>query len=781
MTEQQKQPSDNVEASGSSIAFQAISFISNLKSQVVTALEKYVEQRGISESFLFVQAEKNHQVIKQEIQTRLRSKVISHDLGDFDKLFSRKDQGVMVNREPFDGSRNSGVYVGQNVEIDAAIANRVLTFCEVLQQYGPCWQHVYQNLYVSLPENAMVIYWPEQPDWAQIAAKEGLNLPAEEYVWVATKENNPERKSVWTGLFHDHVADAWMVSIATPIDDDQGNHIGTIGTDILLTDFMKNVLRDVDVPGTYNFVIRGDGRLIAHRDLLETIKENDGYYNIKERFSETETGAEIAIILQALEENSDSNLLEINAINRVAAVTKIKGPDWFYITVYDTHSLHDMSVSIDEKAKEVNRYSSMLEEILERRTLELAKAETQFKAIYENAREAIFVLDENDVIQLINPAAIEIFGLPDALDDYVGRNLQEIFKTRKTSRAIMKQMATLRKGADKAAIKEIEIVADLTVSLHAELSISEIDYDDGQFCVLMIRDITQRKIAQTKLSEVQKQLIDTAHRAGMADSATAVLHNVGNVLNSVSVSTERIVEVLAADRISGLRKSNRLIEKNAADLGAFFSGAKGQKLMTFLGNLNVALDSDLSEIAAEANNLKLKTRIMSEVIEAQQGHASLGINFVEEFEIQDIVNDAVSLTRHHIDQLKIDLNLNIPERCLINAHKRKLLQVITNLLKNAIEALAMADQDDTSRQLAVTCEKTEDKQVLISIVDNGQGIDKRDLDKIFNHGFTTKKSGHGFGLHSSANFMTEMNGKISVHSDGLGSGATFSLTLPMLA
>ena len=67
----------------------------------------------------------------------------------------------------------------------------------------------------------------------------------------------------------------------------------------------------------------------------------------------------------------------------------------------------------------------------------------------------------------------------------------------------------------------------------------------------------------------------------------------------------------------------------------------------------------------------------------------------------------------------------------------------------------------------------------IELTDNGIGILEENIKKIFNHGFTTKKTGHGYGLHSSAIVAEEMNGKIEVISQGIGKGATFIFQVPV--
>jgi signal transduction histidine kinase len=65
------------------------------------------------------------------------------------------------------------------------------------------------------------------------------------------------------------------------------------------------------------------------------------------------------------------------------------------------------------------------------------------------------------------------------------------------------------------------------------------------------------------------------------------------------------------------------------------------------------------------------------------------------------------------------------------------------------------------------------------VTDNGIGIPAENFKRLFEHGFTTKQEGHGFGLHSCALAVRELGGDIQTRSDGIGTGATFSLRLPL--
>jgi C4-dicarboxylate-specific signal transduction histidine kinase len=107
------------------------------------------------------------------------------------------------------------------------------------------------------------------------------------------------------------------------------------------------------------------------------------------------------------------------------------------------------------------------------------------------------------------------------------------------------------------------------------------------------------------------------------------------------------------------------------------------------------------------------------------------------------------------------------------------LQILVNLIRNA--KYAMDESGKSDKTLTVLIRANGKTSVKIQVRDNGTGVARENLVRIFQHGFTTKKDGHGFGLHSGANAAKEMGGKLTVHSDGPGTGATFTLDLPVAA
>jgi len=108
--------------------------------------------------------------------------------------------------------------------------------------------------------------------------------------------------------------------------------------------------------------------------------------------------------------------------------------------------------------------------------------------------------------------------------------------------------------------------------------------------------------------------------------------------------------------------------------------------------------------------------------------------------------------------------------------RHKLLQIVVNLISNAQHAV---QEGATHRPHIVVTLARDGDHVRITIQDSGIGMSAEVLSKLWRFGFTTKKNGHGFGLHNSANVAREIGATLTAHSDGIGQGASFILRLPI--
>ncbi|OHB74708.1 MAG: hypothetical protein A2Z25_19085, partial [Planctomycetes bacterium RBG_16_55_9] len=260
-------------------------------------------------------------------------------------------------------------------------------------------------------------------------------------------------------------------------------------------------------------------------------------------------------------------------------------------------------------------------------------------------------------------------------------------------------------------------------------------------------DITERKRAEAELRAAQEKLVETAHRAGMAEVATDVLHNVGNVLNSINVSANFIQDKVLNSKAKNLKKVIDLISEHTEDLGAFLTqDERGKHIPVYLTEAAKLIVHENSDIAEKVRSLTKNVEHVKQIIKAQQGYARAG--GVEVFvNINEVIEDAVeinsaSLARHHVE-----LKLELAKMPKIHLDKQRVLQILVNLITNAKYALSKSERPDKS--LAVRCYKHGTDKLRIDVEDNGVGIPKENTAKIFRHGFTTREGGHGFGLHSS--------------------------------
>lgn len=290
-------------------------------------------------------------------------------------------------------------------------------------------------------------------------------------------------------------------------------------------------------------------------------------------------------------------------------------------------------------------------------------------------------------------------------------------------------------------------------------------------------DITAQKRAAEELEEAHKKLVDSSRHAGMAEVATGVLHNVGNVLNSVNISGSVISERLRTSKVIELGKVAGLLTLHKANFAGFVaSDPRGPHVPELISLVTDALRAEHTELLEEVDAITRNISHIKEIVSMQQGFAK-GAGIVEALCITAVVDDAIKINAIHLSKHRVNVVQAYEDVPKVLADKHLVLQILVNLLRNAQQAIE--SYDGVERRIVVKIQSSSPAFVRISVQDSGGGIAAENLTRIFSHGFTTKKSGHGFGLHSSALAAKGMDGALSVHSEGLGTGATFLLELPV--
>jgi PAS domain S-box-containing protein len=294
----------------------------------------------------------------------------------------------------------------------------------------------------------------------------------------------------------------------------------------------------------------------------------------------------------------------------------------------------------------------------------------------------------------------------------------------------------------------------------------------------VVQDITERREAEEELERVHKQLMVASRQAGMAEVATNVLHNVGNVLNSVNVSASMVSERIKRSRCAGLGKVAALFRDHAADLAAFVNGTQGKHLPAYLTELAGDLTAERDAAIAELTALRSNVEHIKEIVAMQQGYARLG-GITEAVDVRVLVDDSLRMNEGAFSRHGVTIVRDFEDVPPVRVDKHKVLQILVNVIRNAKYACAEA-KGGGERRVTVRV-RPAGGAVMISVIDTGVGIPQENLDRIFSYGFTTRAEGHGFGLHSSALAARELGGALRAESAGPGMGATFTLTLPLAA
>lgn len=272
-----------------------------------------------------------------------------------------------------------------------------------------------------------------------------------------------------------------------------------------------------------------------------------------------------------------------------------------------------------------------------------------------------------------------------------------------------------------------------------------------------------------ELNKAQQLAADLSRRAGQADVASEIMHNLGNVLNSVNVSAQVLAEKLTVLSGHSLRRLGEMLRKGGTCV------ENERALADYVDKLAAQLDEKSESAQTELEELTNHVAHIANVVNGQQRIAEGGglreICSVEHILVEAIRLNSGSLAKHGVS---IDTHLDADIEVCVDRHQ--ILQILVNLIANAKDAMSEVLPDD--RHIDISAQ-LEGDDVLIRVSDAGCGMTADTLAEIFEQGFTTKAGGSGIGLHSAANIAGRLGGSLSAESGGLGLGAEFTLRLPI--
>jgi len=433
-----------------------------------------------------------------------------------------------------------------------------------------------------------------------------------------------------------------------------------------------------------------------------------------------------------------------------------------------------MLSQIQEQDSALQQARDHLERRVQERTAELKESEALFRAMNDSSPLGVYVTDPEGSGIYTNRLCQEIVGM--GPEEILGNGWTRTIHTEDRDRVL----------ADWLRFTQEKTSFDCTFRfLHRDGAVIWTSVKAGTIrnsdsligFVGTVEDITQKKKAEAELEAAHKYLLETSRQAGMAEVATAVLHNVGNVLNSVNVSVSLMTDGIRKSKLPGLTKAVGLMHEQSTNLGDFLThDAKGKQLPDYLKKLAEHLGTEQAGMLQELSSLSKNIEHIKDIVSMQQAYARVS-GVAESIVPAELVDDALrmnagALTRHDVQVIR-----EYSELPKILVEKHKVLQILVNLISNA--KYAMEEANPPVKQLVMRMGMNGNNHFKIAVIDNGVGISAENLTRIFAHGFTTKKTGHGFGLHSSALAAKEMGGTLHVHSEGIGKGASFTLELPL--
>lgn len=413
--------------------------------------------------------------------------------------------------------------------------------------------------------------------------------------------------------------------------------------------------------------------------------------------------------------------------------------------------------------------------IAEERSSQLDRA--LVTAFLENIPDKVFFKDLRSRFIAVSASCVRNFGGATAAQ-IIGRTDFDFFSATHARRAYEDEQKIIRTAEPILNKVERELWPDgrVTWSLTSKMPLRD---EDGRVIGTfgLSKDITQTQEMQLALEKAHKELVEASRVAGMAEVATGVLHNVGNVLNSLNVSASVLASGLRQSKADSLAKIAALLREHQQHLPQFLThDPKGRRIPEFIASLARHAVEERDRLLQEIALLQKNIDHIKEIVSMQQAYATM-IGIVEPLDAAMLMEDALRMNAGALVRHEVRVAREFASVPPVLGERSKILQILVNLIRNAKYA---CDESGVSGKLVTLRIQLApaDGRIQLIVQDNGVGIPAENLTRIFGHGFTTRANGHGFGLHSSANAAREMKGSLTVHSAGPGQGATFTLELP---
>lgn len=760
--------------------------VSSVTDQSLEQLAIYIAERGEREQSIFADAENNHTFLREEMVRRLAKNDGQDPAVRFNSLFEPLADGTIRTRlERFDGTTQPFAFIGRGVEITEDLQRRILLFQDLSAQYGPPWHHDFQSLYFTTPENTLVGYWPEVPTWAHDAAPD-LDIPAEEFFWVADAEHNPARETVWTGLFYDATSLVWMVSAETPVYI-QDRHIATIGHDVTLNELMERTVNNY-LAGGHNVIFRRDGRLIAHPNYTDEIQAAAGSLDINE-FGDPNL---LRILRLAIDGPNEPRVVEDAEGDSYLAITEISGPDWLLVQVFPKDVVRAVALGTarivlylgivslalellifyvilrSKVARPLTQFVGMAEAMaagskkvtldhssndelgrlaqsfngmsaaVATRTAQLEASEGRLSRMMAIAPDAIITSDENFMVTSFNSGASRVFGfeeseivgldigllIPEAVRERHRGHMEEFSNSAENSRLMTErsEVTGLRRDGSQ---------------FPAEASISKFKIFDQLVFVVMLHDVSHRAESIRATQEARK-------RAEYADrTKTEFIANMSHELRTPLNAIMGFAQMLSQE------KHGKMGDSRYGEYATVIVDS-GNHLLSLINDI-----LDLSKIDAE------KMQVRDEMVD-----------------VDAAVESCIRLVSQRAIDAGLDLRSEIQQGLPgLRADRRMTRQILLNLLSNALKFTR------SGGEVTVGARTLNDGRLEMWVSDTGIGIAPEDIPTALetfgqiDGALNRLHDGTGLGLPL-VKSMAELHGAELKIESAVGEGTTCCVIFP---
>jgi len=439
--------------------------------------------------------------------------------------------------------------------------------------------------------------------------------------------------------------------------------------------------------------------------------------------------------------------------------------------------MKDRVIPIKGKSEKVIRILRFVEDITEnkqieealrdsfQRSVDIVKAIPSGLLIYQFVPEDKFILIDS------NPAAERMININ--INDYRGSEIRDVWLNADSFGLIDKCLSVINNGET--------------------IEIDDLEYRDerfeGSFRIRIFRmPANQIGIALENITELKKsdEMLAQAYALGRIETVDTLIHNIGNAINSVTTGIGTLQEILSNKRLTRYISSlANAVKAHQDDFISYITNdPQGQKVVPFILALSDDLEKQEEELTKIVNRVRDRAQHIADIVRTEKLISGKGI-YRKQINLQKAINDAINVLQESIKKRNIEVSIDCelaPKEILIQ--ESQFHQMLINLVKNSIEAiddlykLKSNDLDTSKPSINIKC-YADDDNLVISVVDNGIGIEKDKLEAIFRPGYTTKESGSGLGLHSVANFIKTCNGHINAISEGLCKGTTMQAVFPL--